>query len=298
MKSSNNINKKGLSALIMATFLFSLFGVFTRIISNQMGAFYQLTSRVFIMSVIFLIIGLISHSLTKIQKKDLPLLLLRGILILCDFFSFYTAVNNLPLGLTLFLFYAASIASNFIFGFYFLKEHINLAKITGLFLAFLGLIFIYHNGLYGLKIIPSLFALLSGFCFGLTTSSSKKLTDKYSVVEVNLIAYTIAAITGLLLILLTKETVNISLPVITWLALIGFAIIGVSAFYLVLYGYNKLEAQKASLIMLAELLFVIIVGFIFYQEIPSLSVLIGGLIIIMALAIPNLDIQYFVRRGK
>jgi drug/metabolite transporter (DMT)-like permease len=87
---------------------------------------------------------------------------------------------------------------------------------------------------------------------------------------------------------MTRERVILDLPHQTWYALIGFSVIGVLAFYLVLYGYSKLEAQKASLIMLAELIFVIIVGYILYQEIPSWNVSIGGMFIVLALALPNI----------
>jgi drug/metabolite transporter (DMT)-like permease len=297
-KSLLKINFLGFASLLSATFLFSLFGVFTRIIADKMGVFYQMSTRVIIMSVIFLTIGLFSKSLSRINKQDLPLFLLRGIFIIADFSSFFIAVNNLSLGLTLFLFYAASIISNFTYGSILLHEKLNITKTVSLVFAFLGLVFIYASSFNSIKLIPSLFALLSGVCFGLTTSTSKKLTNKYSIIQVNLVAYVTAAFIGIFLLITTKETINILLPLYIWFSLISFAIIGVLAIYLVLYGYNKIEAQKASLIMLAELIFVVIIGYVIYKEIPSMSVLIGGIFILLALVLPSLNLKFISKQIK
>ncbi|MCX6732640.1 MAG: DMT family transporter [Candidatus Roizmanbacteria bacterium] len=294
-KKTTSTNKEVLTLLI-ATFLFSLFGVFTRAISDQMGVFYQLSARVIVMSIIFLVIGYFSHSLKKIRGEDFPLFILRGFLIIFDFSSFFVAVNNLPLGLTLFLFYAASVAINFMYGTYFLHEKINATKIISLILAFVGLISIYVGGFHNVKLMPSIFALISGTCFGLTTATSKKLTDEYSVIQVNLVAYLTAAIIGVCLLFTTKEVFTLLLPFNTWLMLLCFAAVGVVAFYLTLYGFSKVEAQKGSLVMLAELIFVVITGFVFYHEVPTLNVIIGGICILLALALPNLNVRVEEKR--
>lgn len=281
----------GIISILLATLFFSLFGVFTRIISTSMGVFYQLSARVLIISLIFLIIGLVFKRLTPVDKKDYPLLLVRGFLIVVDFSSFYMAVNYLPLGLTMFLFYGASVTSSFIYGSIFLKEKINKTKIISLAFAFLGLLFIYIKDIHSVSVIPSFFAMLSGICFGLTMSTSKKLTDKYSVLQVNFFAYLVSFILGLILLFLSKESVNIFLPTNIWLALIGFCLLAIASSYLTIYGFNKVEAQKGSLLLLFELVFVVIFGYLFYKEIPSINTFIGGLFIIAALALPNIKLK-------
>ncbi len=279
----------GIISLILATLLFSLFGVFTRIISGSMGVYYLLSSRLLIMVFFFLLIGYFTKSFKTINKKDYFLFLFRSILVIIDASSFYIAVNKLPLGLALFIFYGASVASNFIYGSFFLNEKINKIKIISLIFAFIGLIFIYGGGFYNIAIIPSILALISGFCFGLTVSTSKKLTIKYSITQVNLISFFIAFIFSFILLFLTKEKINLYLPFNVWVTLIGFAITVVLGMLLTLYGFKNIESQKGGLILLFELIFVIILGFLFYKEIPTPNVLIGGLFIILSLALPNMN---------
>lgn len=287
-KHNNNL---GIFSILLATFFFSLFGVFTRIISTNMGMFYQLSVRVLIIGLIFLIIGLISKKITPINKKDYPLILFRGLLVVIDASSFYIAVNHLSLGLTIFIFYAASVGINFIYGSLFLKEKIDRKKIMSLVFAFLGLILIYYKDIISVSIIPSIFAFISGICFGLTMCTSKKLTNKYSIFQVNFMAYFLSFLFSTILLFFTKEQVNLQLPINIWLAMIGFCFFVVAGMYLTLYGFSKVEAQKGSLLLLLELVFVIIFGFLFYKEIPSINSLIGGLFIITALALPNIKFK-------
>lgn len=285
-------NKKlGIISILFATFFFSLFGIFTRILSDSMGVFYQLSVRVLIIGLIFLIIGFLSKKIIPIDKQDYSLFLLRGLLIVIDAFSFYIAINRLPLGLTMFLFYGFSVASNFIYGSFFLKEKINKIKILSLIFAFFGLLSIYFGDIHNISIIPSLFAMISGTCFGLTTSTSKKLTGKYSIFQVNFMAYFISFLIGLILLFLTKEPVNLMLPYNIWLAMIGFCTFVVVGMYLALYGFSQIEAQKASLLLLFELVFIVIFGYLLYNEIPSLTSLVGGFLIIIALIIPNINFK-------
>jgi len=284
-------DKRGFIELFAATFLFSLFGVFTRLIANNLGVFFQLLLRVGLMSFIFFLIGYFTKVYKKINKKDLPLFLFRGLLIVVDFSCFYIAVNNLPLGLALFIFYAANVVISFMFGALFLKEKLNFVKIVSLLTAMLGLFVMYQESFGGVKLLPSIAALVSGCCFGLNNSTSKKLTDKYNSTLVNLIAYGASFVLVIPLIFLFKEQIPMNFSLLTAVELLGFSIVGVAAFYLTLNGFKYIEAQKASLIMLTELLFVVLVGFLFFSEIPTKNTIIGGLFIIIALAIPNINFK-------
>jgi len=276
--------------LIIATFLFSLFGVFTRLIANNLGVFFQLILRVGLMAIFFFLIGYVTKIYKKINRKDLPLFLFRGLLIIIDFSCFYIAVTNLPLGLTLFIFYAANIIMSFVFGTIFLMEKLNTSKILGLIIAIVGLYIMHTDSFNGILLLPSLAALISGFCFGLTTSTSKKLTDKYDSTQVNMVAYSTSFLLAIPLLFIFKESIPSIITTSTILELIGFSIVGVGAFYLTINGFKYIEVQKASLIMLFELLFVIIIGYLFFSETPSLNTIIGGLLVLIALALPNLNL--------
>lgn len=239
------------------------------------------------MSVIFLITGIFCKDLITIKKNDIPLLSFRGILFIADFGSFFIAVNHLSLGTTLFLFYAGSILANYVYGRLILKEKTTKVKIISMLLAFIGLSVIYYDSITSITNIFILYALFAGICFGLETATSKTLTSRYSVNQVNLTAYIAATIGSLLLVVINKETITFIMSARTWLAFISFSLVGVCAFYTTLYGFKYIEAQKGSLILLAELLFALIIGFFLFQEVPNSNTVLGGIFILIALILPN-----------
>ena len=55
------------------------------------------------------------------------------------------------------------------------------------------------------------------------------------------------------------------------------------------FGFKHIEAQKASLLLLSELVFILIIGVIFYREILSLFEIIGSILIFIALVVPNIQ---------
>jgi drug/metabolite transporter (DMT)-like permease len=57
---------------------------------------------------------------------------------------------------------------------------------------------------------------------------------------------------------------------------------------LIIYGFKYLDSQKGSLLMLLEVVFGVIVGFLVYQETLSWGAVLGGLLILLGVALPNL----------
>jgi drug/metabolite transporter (DMT)-like permease len=279
---------KGGIALLFAALLYSTSGLFTRLLGEQLGTFSQLTLRLIFTSLFFLLFILITKSFKEIHRKDLPILLFRGFLIIADFYCFIHAVSNLPLGLTLFIFYASTTIVNYIFGKLVFHEQITKKKLISLGLAFGGMILLYGGNFGELRFIPMLAALCSGALFGINSATSKLVTGTYSEHLVGGMAYLVATVLSAVFFFLTQEAAPSFISLNTWYICIGFAFVVFLAFYLTMYGYKYLEVQKASIIMLSELVFTVIVGFIFYKEIPNVSTVIGGLFIAGAMVIPEL----------
>ncbi len=281
------MQKNGFFALLFASFFFSLISVLNRFIPQHIGIFYQVGIKTFFLSGLFLGAGVFSKDLISIKKSDWLLLLLRGVFFIADFGSFFFAVNNLPLGTTLFLFYAGSIFSSYLYGGVVLKEKLTWVKIASVTAAFSGLGIIYFGNMSTSINIFILFAFFAGVCFGLETATSKKLTSSYSINQVNLLAYITATIISIPLLFFHKETIILVMPANVWVTFIAFSVVAFLAFYTTLYGFKYIEAQKGSIILLAELLFIIVIGYFLFKEIPNGNTLLGGLFILFALIVPN-----------
>ena len=56
-----------------------------------------------------------------------------------------------------------------------------------------------------------------------------------------------------------------------------------------MYGFKYLEASIGSIILLAEILFAVFFGLILFQEAITLSIIGGGICIIVAMILPELQ---------
>jgi len=276
--------------LFIGALFFSLFGVFARLLSSTMNVYWQFIIRVGIMSIIFCLIGYFGKLYKPINTKDWPLLIVRGMITIFDFLCFYYAVLHLPLGLSLFIFYASSVIISFLLGAIVLKETMNLVKVISLIMAILGLFIMNQEPIFDLNVIALITAIISGSCFGLTMTTSKLLTNKYDSMQINLIAFFVTFLLLIPLIVFSKVPAPVTISLLTSIKLVGFAIVAAGAAVFTINGYKKIEAQKASLIMLSELFFVVIIGYLFYNEIPSIQTIIGGIFVLVALALPNVEI--------
>jgi drug/metabolite transporter (DMT)-like permease len=91
----------------------------------------------------------------------------------------------------------------------------------------------------------------------------------------------------LLMFLSGNETIPISTSLQPWIGAIGFGVLASTAFFLVIYGFKRIDVQKGGLILLSELVFTFIIGWLIYGEVMEWNDVAGALLIITALALPN-----------
>ena len=279
----------GTLSILLSALLYSTYGLFIRNLSTELSIFPQLVLRGLIVSFLLLLIGYFSHGFKKIDTSDLKTFVLRSLAAFIDFVTIIVAFNNLPLGLTLFVFYAASVLSQYIFGYYVYHERITRVKMLCLLLAFVGLVFIYGNSFTSFALVPLLAAFASGTGFGLTMGLNKNLTEKYSFSQVGLFTNVFITLLAIPFVYFAGGSISFNLSTPTWYWLLGFSAVITAVSYVVLHGYKVLETQVASILLLAEILFALIIGYFFYQEIPTVATLIGGLCIVAALTLPNIS---------
>jgi len=65
---------------------------------------------------------------------------------------------------------------------------------------------------------------------------------------------------------------------------------------LIIYGFRHLEAQVGSIVMLMEIVFGLFLGFMLYDEVLSVTSLIGGALIIVAVVLPEFNYKKATRR--
>lgn len=281
----------GILSILGSTFLYGAFGVFTRLIGYKIPLFYASFTRLLFA---FLILFLILYSTKKIKpikKEDYKWLILRSLAGIVSFVGYYVSFYVIPIGLAYFIFYAGSIISGYFFGKVLFKEKLTKIKIISLILALFGLGIVY---LSNIKLNPSIYmlvVLISGFGSAIWDSFSKKISGNYSATQLNMLDNFIDLPILMLISFLLKETWVLPAFNLTWLFNLIFSITFILTGQLMIYGFKYLDVQIASLFMLTEILFGIIFGFIFYKERITLTTLIGGIVIIVAIILPELKFK-------
>lgn len=74
----------------------------------------------------------------------------------------------------------------------------------------------------------------------------------------------------------------------SWLAALVAGAINFFGWFLMSKGFQYVKAATGSLVMLVENVFVVIIGMIFLQEMPTLMTIFGGLLVIAAAVLVTL----------
>ena len=170
-----------------------------------------------------------------------------------------------------------------IIAYFFLKEKISPRGMVAIVLAMIGVLLMIGDSLGTGSLYGNLAALVIPVNFSILILIIRKY-PKVDMIPAIFYAGILSCIYGLLLL----ESVSISLKDI-WLSfLLGVPQLAFG-FIFITIGSRTTPAVMVGLLMLMETIFAPIWVWLFYNEIPPASVLIGGLIIISAVVMKSLD---------
>jgi drug/metabolite transporter (DMT)-like permease len=258
---------KAALALLTATFLYSFFGVLTRIVGFDLPIYFASFTRDVAGALILLLPLFLFGKLQKVAKADWLWLVLRSCGGILGFLGSYYAFYYLPIGTAYFIFYGGSTIFGFLSGAWLFKEKISLIEGLSLVVSLLGLVLIYSIGGVSVDLLVYvIWAFLGGVGAAVWNTFSKKVSGQYGATQLNGLDFMIFAGLMLILSLLQGETWVWPSFNLIWLANLLFVAMFVVTGQLMIYGFRHLDAQKGSLIMLLEVVFGAIIGWIFYQE--------------------------------
>lgn len=250
-------------------------------------------SQVFLRYIVAFVCALLYFRLTKqkfsIKKADMPLLFSIALFGYALTNLFYTySILLTQVGTVLFIFFCFSIITP-ILGKLFLKERLNTAKIVALFLGFIALFFLFRPGPVVTWKIGALFAFASAIGQSVYIIGRKKLTNVDSTTL--LVVNTLVGVLAVGLISFVTEAAFYSSSGIgsvnatTWLVTVLFGIDNFAAWLFMTRGFQLVTAGTGSLVMLAENFIGVVLAFLIFAEIPTISTVIGGAFILAASAL-------------
>jgi drug/metabolite transporter (DMT)-like permease len=281
----------GAGSIVFATIIYGFFSILARIVGLNLPIFFQNWTRsVVAIAIIICIIYFTKHTLKRMTVKDFIWVWARSLSGSIAFILYFYCINAMPIGTTYFLFYGASSVAGYLLGKILFNEHMTPTKWTALGIALIGLLLIYSINFNNMPFLYILMAFGSGTATAFWNLAPKKI-QTYPEIQFVLLDNLLPFPLYLLLSLLTHETWTIPTLTPVWIASLFYGVLFVITGQLVIYGFNRLEAQIGTILMLGEIPMAILLGFIFYKETLTLTTFIGGALIICAMVIPELNLK-------
>ena len=230
---------------------------------------------------IFLIISYKKKIFTALYKSGLPGLI-GGIILSIGFASYVFAMYETTVANTNFIIQTQSLFLA-IFGYFFLKETISKLTFFCILLAISGIILMLGNSISPGEMTGNLVAFIMPISFAILILIVRKFPE-VDMIPLQLVAGIFAMLIGLLL----SPTIIVSSKDIFLGFLAGFFQVGFG-FIFITIGARSTPSAFVGIIMLTEAVLGPFWAWMFANENPPLSVLIGGSIVITAVVLQFLN---------
>jgi drug/metabolite transporter (DMT)-like permease len=291
MKSST----KGILFILASTVMFGSYGVWSVLIGNSFGVFYQGWTRTLLIAVLLFPIVYFRGEIIQIKRRDWKWMSVFLISTSLTQAPIFYAFNHMDIGTATLLFFVGMIITMYIFGFLFLNEKATKTKTVSLLIACVGLYVTFSFSIVAFSLLAAALALINGVATGIELSSSKKITGSYSPLYVTWLSWLIIAITNGMVSVALGEVQQLPAFTLAWLYLVIYAVVSLLGFWFAIEGYKDTEASVGGLLALLEVIFAVIFGIIIFSQPLSVKVALGGILILFAAALPHL-VSFRIRK--
>ena len=264
--------------VIIATILFSTNGVFVKILD------LPATSTIFFRSAIPVILIFIYLKLKKEKIFDIDhkvLIFFTSFIIAIKTILFLFGVVLIPLSTAIVVTYTWPFFTA-IFGFLILQEEIYKRNIYLLFIAFLGVVLIFLNqeiSLGNSEFIGLLCMIGAAILHALAIVILKKESDNNSRSKMIFYQNFLGALMFLPFIFINQPYPSIAQ---FSLGVLYGALVGVVGYFFFFAALKKIKASLVAHFAYSEVLWVVLLGIIFFKEVLTWNIILGGILIIIS----------------
>ena len=291
--SAQNNNPKGIVFILISMMVFSVQDGIMKHIYNFVSLYEIYLIRT-VVSFVLILLFLIITKKPIVFKSQYPLLTFtRVILFFFGFSSFYVSLTVLPLGTATALFFVTPFLIT-IFAHFFLKEEIGLRRWSAVVVGFIG-VYVTLNPDFSNFNYLSLLPILCALCYSLSMIIIKKTSDKDSVYTQTFTFYIGAIIISIIFYFIIGDgQYNVSDHPASqfifreWfvdfnsniLLMTATGVTATLAFLFLFTAYSIASPAVVSPFEYSILFWSPLVGWLYFDEIPSLNTVIGILIIV------------------
>lgn len=276
--------------LVIATAFMSVSAILIRYTEapSMVLVFYRMlfTSIIMLPLILWKYVG----EMRKIPKGDLMMCIASGVILALHFASFFESLRYTSITSNLVLVNTSAFFVAFISMIVF-REKMPFRGWLAILITFVGSAVISlsdlssggDNALYG-----DLLAILGAVFFAFYAVIGRKERKEISVIPYTFIIYTVAAVTSLIILLVTGERIT-GYGQNDYLAALGMAVfctlMGHSVYN---WGFKYVTASFVSVVALSEPVFGSVLGMLFFNEIPTVLAIVGSVITLVGMYIFSL----------
>ena len=284
----DNQVSKGIKYMLLASLLFAFMGAAAKELSDSMSSVEVVFFRN-VFGVFFILISIYNSPLQQLGGK-FWLLTFRGVAGFVALLFFFYNISQIPLGEAM-TFSKTSTIFTAVLAYIFLKEKLGLKGWLGVFIGFIGIIFITEFDGSSLDKSDYL-GILSGVGAALAYTSVRELRNYYDTRAIVLSFMTIGTIGPIILMIIGSFYSNPNLdfmlgtfvmPEINdWFYIILLGIFSTYAQIFMTKAYSFAKAGIIGTISYSNIVFSIILGLLWGDAFPSMLIILGIILIVIS----------------
>ena len=278
---------RGNTLMLASVLLYGSHGLWANLIGNSFGLFFQAWTRSLIILSMILIALLVTGGFRMIERSDRKWFFWSSLCTVSMQAPFFYAFITIGIGAAMLFFFAMWLLATYMVGMILLGEKLGVVKILAFMSAIGGLVLLFFSSIDTLSLAGILCASVTGIASGTQVVLTKKISGEYSPLLI-----TAAAWFGVVMVYLpvsyflgeTFVPLGLTAP---WLYQFGFACSLLLAFWLIVNGFKHVEASIGGLFGALIPVFSLIFGVVILGESVTLTMLVGGALIVGAALLPH-----------
>lgn len=289
---------RGSTLIILSAFFYATYGVWSRFMVGAFGEFNQAWTRALVLLLFLVPFQIITKSFKKMRKQDLVWFAAVAFCGGLNQAPYFYGFEHLPIGTATLLFYIMLVLGAFILGKFFFNEKLTVIKYASLGVAALGLFIIYRFTLAPDQIVPAIFTMVAGLMGAVTVVIPKKLSGRYSEIQILTCSFTVMFFSNLMISLFVGERLPVFNSFLPILGQAGYTVAILVANVFVIAGFKHLEPSVGGLLGLLEVVFAAVFGVVIFRDGLTLQLLLGSILILIGAGLPDLKALLEAGREK